>query len=66
MIEITKENINEGVLEDKHWDNPKKFEIKSKISKHSKILIWLFGTVTIFTIINAILIYSFYKILMKL
>ena len=63
MVEITKENIDSANFVDKHWENPKRF---GKLSTNSKIIMYLFGAVAIFTIVNATLIYSFYKILIKL
>ncbi len=66
MIEITKENINGAVLEDKQWNNPKRFGFKRKLTTNSKIIMYLFGAVAIFTIANVTLIYSFYRILIKL
>jgi hypothetical protein len=66
MIEITKENISSANFVDKQWKNPSKFGFKNKLSTNSKIIMYLLGTVAIFTIANATLIYSFYKILIKL
>ena len=66
MVEITKENINSANFVDKQWSNPKKNGIIKKLSKEAKIVMYLFGAVAIFTIANITLIYSFYKILIKL
>lgn len=66
MIEITKENINEGSFVDKHWENPKKIGLKNKLSTNSKIIMYLLGAFLTLSIANATLIYSFYKILIKL
>jgi len=66
MVEITKENINSANFVDKQWKNPSRFGLKNKLSTNSKIIMYLFGAVAIFTIANATLIYSFYKILIKL
>ena len=66
MVEITKENINSSSFVDKHWQNPKRFGFKNKLSTNFKIVMYLFGAVSILTIANGALIYSFYKILIKL
>lgn len=66
MVEITKESINGSNFVDKEWKNPSRFGFKNKFSTNSKIIMYLFGAVAIFTIANATLIYSFYKILIKL
>ena len=66
MIEITKENLNCGTFVDKYWENPKKNGFKNKLSKSSKIIMYLLGAAAIFTIANITLIYSFYKILIKI
>ena len=66
MVEITKENIDGAVLKDKQWSTPKKKGFIKKLSKEVKIVMYLFGAVAIFTIANITLIYSFYKILIKL
>ena len=66
MIEITKENLNNAKLADKHWEKPEKRGFLKKLSKDSKIIMYLTGAVAIFTVANITLIYSFYKILMKL
>ena len=66
MVEITKENINNAILKDKQWRNPKKSGFIKRISTGAKIIMYLFGAVAIFTIANLTLVYSFYKILIKL
>ena len=66
MIGITKENINSGVLSDKKWEYPKKFGFKNKISTNSKIVLYLLGTFIIFSLANSLLIYNFYKLLIKM
>lgn len=66
MVEITKENINSANFVDKQWKNSSRFGLKNKLSTNSKIIMCLFGTVAIFTIANVTLIYSFYRILIKL
>lgn len=66
MIEITKDSINSSNFVDKEWKNPRKFGFKNKFSTNSKIVMYLFGAAAFFTIANITLIYSFYKILMKL
>ena len=66
MIGITKESINNAAFEDKQWINPRKNSLIKKLSTEGKIVLYLFGTVAVFTIANVTLIYSFYKILMKL
>ena len=66
MIEITKESIDNVEFQDKHWERPKKKGFFKKLSKDSKIILYLAGTVAVFTVANITLIYSFYKILVKL
>ena len=66
MIGITKEIIDGGILEDKQWKNPRRFRLKNRLTKNSKIVLYLLGAFLVFSIANATLIYSFYKILIKL
>ena len=66
MIEITKENIDNANVLDKHWEKPKKKRFFKRNSGISKTIMYLTVAVIIFTIANLTLIYSFYKILMKL
>lgn len=61
MIEITSNNINYGNTVDKYY---KKREETGFIK--SKLLMYLLGAFFIFAIANATLIYSFFRILVKL
>ena len=66
MIEITKENINIGNFVDKEYKKTPKIGFIKKILGESKFLMYLFVAAAIFTMANITLIYSFYKILIKL
>lgn len=66
MIEITKEEINSAHLMDKHKPKHLKDGYIKSLIKESKVITYLLGAIGIFTIANATLIYSFYKILIKL
>lgn len=61
MIEITRDNINYGNTVDKYY---KKRTETAFI--RSKTLMYLFGAFFIFAVANATLIYSFFRILVKL
>ena len=61
MIEITGNNINYGNTVDKHYKKAKETGFIK-----SKTLMYLFGAFFIFAVANATLIYSFFRILIKL
>ena len=66
MIGITKESINFGNFVDKKYKKTPKTGFIKKMFSENKFLMYLFGAATIFTIANITLIYSFYKILIKI
>lgn len=66
MIEITKDSINYGEYVDKHHKKHAKSGFAKKIFNESKTLMYLFGAFFIFAVANATLIYSFFRILVKL
>lgn len=66
MIEITKDNLGCVDNVDKHYTKHKKSVFIKEIFGESKILMYLLGSFLIFTVANATLIYSFFKILAKL
>ena len=66
MVEITKDGLNYGKIVDKHYKKRAKSGFIKRIFDESKILMYLLGAFFIFTIANATLIYSFFKILVKL
>ena len=66
MVEITKENLDGARFVDKHRPKHLKDGFFKSMFRESKIIMYLLGAVGIFTIANATLIYSFYKILIKL
>lgn len=66
MIEITKDGINYGEIVDKPYKKTAKSGFVKKILNESKIIMYLLGAFFILTVANITLIYSFFKILVKL
>ncbi len=66
MIEITKDNLGCANNVDKYYTKHKKSVFIKEILGESKILMYLLGAFLIFAVANATLIYSFFKILIKL
>ena len=66
MIEITKDSINYGEYVDKHHKNKIKSGFTKNVLTESKTLMYLFGAFFIFAVANAMLIYNFFRILIKL
>lgn len=66
MMEITKEYLNYGRNVDKHYQKIQKSAFTKGVFEDSKTLMYLFGAFFILAIANSILIYNFFKILVKL
>lgn len=66
MIEITKDSINYGEYVDNHYPQYTKSGFVKKIFNKNKTLTYLFGAFFIFTILNLMLIYNFFKLLSKI
>ena len=66
MVEITKDGLNYVKIVDNHYKKRAKSGFIKRIFDESKILMYLLGAFFIFAVANATLIYSFFKILVKL
>ena len=66
MIEITKDSLNYANNVDKYYKKTAKSAFAKGIFGDSKTLMYLFGAFFIFAVANLMLIYNFFKILVKL